>query len=132
MLIIAVCALFLFVLVSNFSTDDDSCRLPPFTTYAEIEFTPKNENHDDRHVLDFELTAKTWAELSNVLINVSLPEETNIVKSYGISGGQDSDKNVIVTNGKNITFKHHKSIKEERVIYGIIFKSINNKWSKPI
>lgn len=124
---------FSFIVVS-WPTDDDSCREQEISVNSNIEFLPKNVNHsDDWYVVDFFLGARSGAGLSNATINVSLPKEVNVVKSYCNYGGRDGSEDCLITTlGNNVTYKHKKSVKSEHVSYGVIFKVANIKWSKPI
>lgn len=127
----AVILILLLMLTSCIPADDDSCRRPFFTGNAYFD------SYNSKVIRGLYIDLKVLsAELSNIVVRVSLPNEIRIEKIYSFSGGKvisDTGEAIIRSDNNVVTYTFSRSIKEgESISNSIDFNFLSNKWSKPI
>lgn len=114
-------------LVSCIPYDNDACRMPLFGGGATLDMDSTDGNDQVLQSLTVQLDAYHGAELSNIVVAISLPKEVHIGK-----GGSITDGVIMKTTNDKVLFEYSKELKEIRTLCGMRIDSINNKWSKPI
>lgn len=129
-----VITIFMLIFVSCIPYDDDTCRLPIFSSKTYLEFSSKLENLNKINGLTIELKATSGAELSNIDIKASFPTEVHVEKAFSIYGDSVLETNGFVINAEKnvVSYPYSRIIKADRIICAINIDSLSNQWSKPI